>query len=63
MISLYDWYKDAKGRVWCVTRIWTDGKNTTCDLLEVGKCEINNQPEPVLLDLVKSGAFKKYIIR
>jgi len=62
-ISLYDWYKDAKGRIWCVTRIWTDGKTTTVDILEVGKCNIVNQPEAVLLGLVQSGAFKKYVIR
>lgn len=59
MISLYDWYKDAKGRIWCVVRVWTDGKNTSLDLLQVGKCEIVNQPENVLLGLIKSGAFFK----
>lgn len=58
----YDWYKDAKGRVWCVVRIWATGKPEECtvDILELGKPDPINQPEKLLLNLIKNGHFEKY---
>lgn len=65
MLSLYDWYKDAKGRIWCVARIWPCGLNSECtvDLIELGNSAPINQPEKLLLKLIKDGSFKKYQIK
>jgi len=61
-VKPYDWYKDAKGRVWCVVRIWPTGKPEECtvDILELGKADPINQPEKLLLNLIKNGHFEKY---
>ncbi|MCZ4244941.1 hypothetical protein [Pedobacter punctiformis] len=62
MIKLYEWYKDAKQRIWCVVRVWPTGKPEECtiDILELGKSIPVNQPEQTLLNLIKNGHFQKY---
>lgn len=60
MIKLYDWYKDSSGRVFCVVRIWADGKSpASIDLLEVGAVGPISQPEPVILDLLQRDLLRK----